>query len=71
MQERKEYVKLISRYKNTARGGGLVKIDSESLLESLRNAGLDPDQCFSVRRYVLKGNRGTAEILLKIKPEAK
>lgn len=68
MQDRKEHVKLVSRYPNTARGGGNVKIDSVTLLESLVNAGLDPDQCFIVRRYVLKGNKGTAEILLKIKP---
>ena len=71
MRESQEYVKLIRRYPNTNKGGGLIKIDSETLLRSIAYSGLPLDTPLQVKRYAVKGTRGTPEIILKFKPIGK
>ena len=68
MREAQEWIKLIPRYKNTNRGGGLVKLDSETLRLALGYADIPMDTPLLVRRYPVKGNKGTAEIIIKLKP---
>jgi len=69
MREKQEWVKLIARYPNSLKGGGLVKIDSETLRIALDNAGIDIDRVMAlkVKRFPLKDVKGTAKIVLKLK----
>lgn len=69
MREKQDWVKLRRRTLNNQMGGGHVKIDSETLNDSLDFAGIPKDVPIMVCRYACKDAKGTAKIILKIKSE--
>lgn len=54
---------------NDSTGGIHVYVDAEALNWTLREAGIPLDAKLKIRRYLLRGDKGVAKILIKIKED--
>jgi len=68
-QEPKEWSKASRRTTNGSKGGMHVYVDSDALNYALNVAGIPLDAELKVRRYPLKGDKGVAKILIKIRED--
>jgi len=67
MRQSNEWVKFIQRYPKNSRGGGLIKIDSGTLMTVLQEAKISLDKELQVKRYPAVGKRGVAKIILELR----
>ena len=67
--EAKEWSKASRRSQNGSKGGMHLYIDADTLNYTLAQSNIDINAELEVRRYALKGERGVARILIKIREE--
>jgi len=70
-REGKDWVSIRRRTSKGQKGGGHVYIDDETLLYALRFAEIPENETLVCKRYPLKDSKGTAKIILKIRPREK
>lgn len=68
--EAKTWTRASRRSQNGTRAGIHVYIDSDTLNYTLSESNISLDSELEIRRYALKGDKGVAKILIKIR-EAK